>query len=134
MMTRQLLAIALCLTLGACAGTDRSAPPAAASTAATPSRAAQLDALYEEWFEANLRVNPLQATQIGDPRYNDQLPNFLLGADWRAATERHEPRLAGARAGHWQCRTGGPGPAELRHLRQEREGFARSKARHSRIT
>ncbi len=86
-MTRQLLAIALCLTLGACAGTDRSAPPAVAHTAATPSRAAQLDALYEEWFEANLRVNPLQATQIGDPRYNDQLPN-LLGADWRAATER----------------------------------------------
>ena len=86
-MTRQLLAIALCLTLGACAGTDRSAPPAADSTAATPSRAAQLDALYEEWFEANLRLNPLQATQNGDPRYNDQLPN-VLGAEWRAATER----------------------------------------------
>jgi len=86
-MTRHLLAIALCLTLGACAGTDRNAPPASDSTAATPSRAAQLDALYEEWFEANLRLNPLQATQIGDSRYNDQLPN-MLGAEWRAATER----------------------------------------------
>lgn len=86
-MNRHLLAIALCATLGACAGTDRATPPAPASAAATPSRAAQLDALYDEWYEANLRLNPLEATQNGDPRYNDRMPN-LLGAEWRAATRQ----------------------------------------------
>jgi uncharacterized protein (DUF885 family) len=40
-------------------------------------RAAQLDAMYSEYWEENLRLNPITATFAGDPRYNDQLPNFL---------------------------------------------------------
>jgi uncharacterized protein (DUF885 family) len=31
--------------------------------------------LYKEFWEEQLKRNPLRATQIGDPRYNDQLPN-----------------------------------------------------------
>jgi uncharacterized protein (DUF885 family) len=54
-------------------------PPAAEPPAApaAPTRAQQLNALYAEYWEENLKLNPLQATQIGDPRYNDQLPNSL---------------------------------------------------------
>ncbi len=36
-----------------------------------------LAALFEEYFEDSLAMNPIQATFVGDPRYNDQLPNFL---------------------------------------------------------
>ncbi|MBK9655733.1 MAG: DUF885 domain-containing protein [Rhodanobacteraceae bacterium] len=76
-MTRKLLVLTLVAVLGACATTERVAMPDSASAQAQPSRAAQLDALYDDWFEANLKLNPLQATQNGDPRYNDQLPNML---------------------------------------------------------
>jgi uncharacterized protein (DUF885 family) len=36
-----------------------------------------LDKVYEEYFLANLQLNPLQATFVGDHRFNDQLANFL---------------------------------------------------------
>lgn len=35
-----------------------------------------LDALYAEYWEASLQLNPLLATYLGDTRYNDQLPDF----------------------------------------------------------
>jgi uncharacterized protein (DUF885 family) len=41
---------------------------AAASQAADSGRAAQLGALYGEFWEENLRLNPLTATYAGDPR------------------------------------------------------------------
>jgi uncharacterized protein (DUF885 family) len=44
---------------------------------AADERAAKLDALYTEYWEENLKLNPITATFAGDPRYNDQLPNFL---------------------------------------------------------
>ena len=31
----------------------------------------------EDYFEEFLEENPIMATMIGDPRYNDRLPNFL---------------------------------------------------------
>lgn len=40
-------------------------------------KAEQLDALYADFWEASLKLNPLQATFVGDTRYNDQLPNFF---------------------------------------------------------
>lgn len=58
----------------------RPSNPATISAAATPSastKAAQLDQLYKDFWEESLKLNPLQATFVGDPRYNDQLPNFL---------------------------------------------------------
>lgn len=62
--------------------------PAATATKHNPARpvavpqskAAKLNALYEEYWEASLKLNPLQATLQGDMRYNDQLPNFLSAA------------------------------------------------------
>ena len=33
--------------------------------------------MYAEYWEENLRLNPITATFAGDPRYNAELPNFL---------------------------------------------------------
>lgn len=33
------------------------------------------DKFVERYYEEYLKLNPLEATQIGDPRYNDRLPN-----------------------------------------------------------
>jgi uncharacterized protein (DUF885 family) len=62
----------------------RSAPRAPARRA-TPlpirqDKAAQLNRIYDEYWDASMRLNPLQATFQGDPRFNDQLPNFLSAA------------------------------------------------------
>jgi uncharacterized protein (DUF885 family) len=84
-MTRPLLLLALSAVLGACATPERVATTAQETTATQPSRAAQLDALYETYFEDNLKLNPLQATQIGDRRYNDRMPNMLT-AEFREQT------------------------------------------------
>jgi uncharacterized protein (DUF885 family) len=51
------------------------AAPGASAPAAGPAQ--QLAALYAEFWEENLQLNPIQATMIGDPRYNDQLPSSL---------------------------------------------------------
>ncbi|WP_223669509.1 DUF885 domain-containing protein [Kangiella shandongensis] len=37
----------------------------------------KLNQLFAQNFQENLKLNPIQATAIGDNRYNDQLPNFL---------------------------------------------------------
>ncbi len=39
--------------------------------------AAKLEQLLEDYFEEGLQRRPILATSIGDPRYNDRLPNFL---------------------------------------------------------
>jgi len=60
------------------------ARPAAAPTrqpvVRQQSKAAQLERLYDEYWDASMRLNPLQATFQGDSRYNDQLPNILSAA------------------------------------------------------
>ena len=38
--------------------------------------------LFADYWEQSLKRNPIQATFVGDPRYNDQLPNFF-DADYR---------------------------------------------------
>ena len=85
-MTHRLLVVALIAALAAC---DSKSPEAAAPTAApaavaaqTTATAAELDALYAEYWEEYLKLDPITATFIGDARYNDQLPNFL-SADYR---------------------------------------------------
>ena len=49
--------------------TSQSAPASA--------KAAQLDKLYADFWEAALKLEPVAATQTGDPRYNEQWPNYL---------------------------------------------------------
>ena len=34
-----------------------------------------MHALFDDYFERNLEMNPLQATFIGDYRYNDRMAN-----------------------------------------------------------
>ncbi len=51
---------------------------AAATKAMTAAqRAEQLEKMYVEYWEDGLKRNPVQATFVGDNRYNDQLPNFF---------------------------------------------------------
>jgi len=77
------LAIALALAAGGLVGCKRDAPAQgpAAAVADSPvedaaARAARLTTLYAEYWEALLKLNPIQATFQGDARYNDQLPDF----------------------------------------------------------
>ncbi|MDQ3395888.1 MAG: DUF885 domain-containing protein [Bacteroidota bacterium] len=39
-----------------------------------------LETVFEEYYEERLKLFPLEATQAGDNRYNDQLPNDLTDA------------------------------------------------------
>ena len=55
------------------------AKPARASMNAS-AKAKQLDALYAQYWEESLRLNPLGATYQGDNRFNDQLPDFYSAA------------------------------------------------------
>ncbi|HEL3785493.1 TPA: DUF885 family protein [Stenotrophomonas maltophilia] len=59
----------------------RAAPRPVAPARAVPKQV-QLERLYDEYWDASMRLNPLQATFQGEPRYNDQLPN-ILSATWR---------------------------------------------------
>lgn len=68
--------------------------PRAAARPATPrpaplpikqDKAAQLNRIYDEYWDASMRLNPLQATFQGDARFNDQLPNFLSAASRQQA-------------------------------------------------
>ncbi len=47
---------------------------------------AALSALFDEHFERNLELNPVNATFIGDNRFNDRMANFV-SADYLAASE-----------------------------------------------
>ena len=58
----------------------RAADAPAAATAPAAGKAAQLDKFYADYWEALLKLNPLQATFQGDNRYNDQMPDFYSAA------------------------------------------------------
>ena len=53
---------------------------AGASLAATPvaARLAELNALFDEQYESDLKAHPETATAFGDYRYNDQLNDYSL--------------------------------------------------------
>jgi len=95
------LIVAIAATLAAApalaqdAATTASATPAAAPAS---SKAAQLDQLYAQFWKEQLKLNPVMATFIGDPRYNDQLPN-MLSPDYIDQTNRfNEQWLAKVKA------------------------------------
>ena len=97
------LALAVCLAFAAGGCTPDSKAPETAeakpmSAEDAAAKAKQLDAMYAEYWEENLKLNPITATFMGDPRYNDQLPNFL-SAESRARQEEFDKRwLAKAQA------------------------------------
>ena len=51
---------------------EASTPAGASATASAPSASQQLQALFDEYFEETLKLNPILATSIGDSRYNDR--------------------------------------------------------------
>lgn len=100
-----LLALAVAVVLAGASALPVSAFAAAtAQAAATESKAQQLNRLYDEYWEETLKLSPLQATFQGDPRYNDQLPNFLT-EDYRKQSHDFTVR--------WLKRIEAVGPAGL---------------------
>ena len=88
--------VAATLVFAACSQDPADEAPAAAPQAADP--AATLQALFDEYFERDLELNPLRATSIGDNRYDDRYANSI-GPEHRAASramdEEFLERLAG---------------------------------------
>lgn len=54
---------------------------------ARTAEARRLNALFEEYFEELLRLNPILATSIGDPRYNDRF-EVSISPEWRVRAEK----------------------------------------------
>jgi uncharacterized protein (DUF885 family) len=82
------------MALIACTATqtaDRVPPPVATSAAATPASAesVRLQRILDDYFEEYLKLNPILATSIGDPRYNDRYVVSISPAA-RAADEKLE--------------------------------------------
>jgi len=97
------LAIAVALCAGASSTSALAQDTAGSSqtmeTAAPMSdKAAQLDKLYADFWEASLKLNPVNATYVGDARYNDQLPNFLSKDYIDQSNRFNEEWLAKAKA------------------------------------
>lgn len=74
------IALAVSLSLAAAlVACSPSAPEGSGATTASSKqadKAGQLTALYADFWEETLKLNPIQATFQGDNRYNDQLPDF----------------------------------------------------------
>ncbi|MPZ19591.1 MAG: DUF885 family protein [Luteitalea sp.] len=81
-MNRILMALALVVSLLGCRQEASDSARSSATEGDLAQAAAELDKFYAEYWEELLRLDPIQATFIGDTRYNDQLPNFLA-ADFR---------------------------------------------------
>lgn len=80
------------LALAGCAVTPaiEQAPGASpAATAAPTAESARLQRVFEDYFEEYLKLNPILATSIGDPRYNDRFV-VSISPDVRAAREKLE--------------------------------------------
>lgn len=89
-----MLSVALLTALAGCTGApagDTATAATPASQPATQNKAAQLEKLYAQFWEETLKLNPIQATFQGDPRYNDQLPDFL-SAQYRQQTHDFNTR------------------------------------------
>ena len=70
------LTLAIALVLPFSAGIAMAAPSADKTMQVATSKAAQLEQMYADYWEETLKRNPVQATYVGDNRFNDQLPNF----------------------------------------------------------
>jgi uncharacterized protein (DUF885 family) len=68
--------LAICLALAACGHSTYPGPSATADDVTAADRATALAALYEEYWDAFLALNPIMATYTGDPRYNAEMPDF----------------------------------------------------------
>ena len=78
--------LAIALLVAAC-GKEHLEPPA---DVADPT--ASLHALFDEFFERSLELNPTRASAIGDYRYNDQFANSI-GPEHRAASHQMDEKF-----------------------------------------
>jgi uncharacterized protein (DUF885 family) len=62
----------------------------AQAPASVATRLATQNALFEDSWQATLKMNPTQATAVGDYRYNDQLGDYSLAA----SAARHQREVA----------------------------------------
>ena len=95
-MARSLLLLSILTALLSGCGQSPEPPVAAPAPESAPqalsdNRAERLNALYAEYWEESLALNPMQATQVGDPRFNAQLPN-MLGPEHREQTRAFAER------------------------------------------
>lgn len=94
-------AFALAALTSGCGGSGDDARQAVASAPTVSDAAAirkQLDLLFAEYWEASLQMNPIQATFIGDTRYNDRLPNFFSAVFRKQTHDFNQHWLDQARA------------------------------------
>ncbi len=91
MRTKHYLAVVPYLLLIVCA------PLSARDTGSVETRLSEQNALFEEYYETQLKTHPELATSFGDYRYNDQLNDYSLeGA--KAQEERDQAYLARLKA------------------------------------
>jgi uncharacterized protein (DUF885 family) len=79
----------LALSLIACTATQQAGHGATAAVAAPAAESAKLGRVVDDYFEEYLKLNPILATSIGDPRYNDRFV-VSIRPDVRAADEKLE--------------------------------------------
>jgi len=95
MIVQRLSALLVLLALFGCEPATRDAPEAAGTAPATtetgPATASEMHRVFDEYFEAQLLLNPLFATYIGDNRYNDRYVNNISPA-WREAARALEQK------------------------------------------
>jgi len=86
------------LSSAACSRTPADVTPTVAAPATGAFHAAELDRLFEDYWQAWLELNPLQATAIGDHRYNDRYPVSISPAHLAATRALLEQSLAAVEA------------------------------------
>ena len=99
MRTKLLIMLAL---LGVSSVTATAAESPVSGASASGGASTRLNELFEDYFERSLELNPLQATFIGDHRYDDRLTNNLSRrtspSSWRvdrealAAAQKFDPK------------------------------------------
>lgn len=96
----RLLPLAALLGLGGCQLLPSAAPVAPAVPASAPvaPAAAVLEAIYEEYFEAQLALRPTLATYLGDPRHDDRFEDTASVAFETAALDVERRFLERVRA------------------------------------
>ncbi len=85
-------AVAATLLVAACSQEQPALEPAEEAQAADPGDA--LHALFDEYFERGLELNPVRASAIGDYRYNDRYANSLGPEHIEASRQMTEEFLA----------------------------------------
>jgi uncharacterized protein (DUF885 family) len=100
-MTRILslsLSLALVVLSTGCAREPSDPPRQAASASQAEAEAERIDRLFEDYWEAWLELNPVQATFIGDHRFNDRYPVTISPSHLEAMRTLLERSIASVEA------------------------------------